>query len=62
VTYRNIGIERQGQLAHASSSAPLGSRTPKYALGVVSEPAAEEITLDYKKIARRPAISSSDDR
>jgi hypothetical protein len=25
------------------------SRTPKYALGVVSEPAAEEVTPNYKK-------------
>jgi len=33
------------------------SRTPKYALGVVSEPAAEDITLDYKA-NRSPAATS----
>jgi hypothetical protein len=34
------------------------SRTPKYASGVVAEPAAEEITLDYKK-NRSPSATSS---
>jgi hypothetical protein len=33
------------------------SRTPKYALGVVSEPAAEEIMPDYKKNPLPPTSS-----
>jgi|SRR5580658_8546782 hypothetical protein len=37
------------------------SRTPKYALGVVSEPAGEEVTVDYKK-NRSPSASRNHSR